>query len=239
MSRGSGLAGWREKNWLNRDLPPVVPGHFGYHTRPLFPRPPLFDADPMQAILEFAPLAAFAAAYYLHGLYAATAALMVAMAALLAVDLALTRRIPAMHSLSAALVFVFGGATLLMHNQRYIELKTSIFSWLVSAAFLVSFWYGKRTLVERLLRTVLGSALGGEIRVPEPLWRPLNWTWVVFYAMVGCANLVVALRASERFWFNFNVFGLTFATMAFIIAQVVWLMRRMEPATEDSSAEAG
>ncbi len=193
----------------------------------------------MQALLEFAPLAAFAVAYYLHGLYAATAALMVAMAALLAVDLALSRRIPPMHSLSAVLVFVFGAATLLLHNQRYIELKTSVFSWLVSAAFLASFWIGKRTLVERLLRATLGAALGSDIRVPEPLWRRLNWSWVVFYAALGWANLVVALRASERLWVDFNVFGLTLATMAFIVLQIVWLMRRIEPATEKSSAEAG
>ncbi len=189
----------------------------------------------MQAILELAPLAAFAVAYYLHGLYAATAALMVAMGALLLADLALTRRIPSMHSLSAVLVFVFGTATLLLHNQRYIELKTSVFSWLVSAAFLVSFWVGKRTLAERLLRTALGAALGSEFHVPEPLWRRLNGMWVVFYAALGGANLLVALRTSERFWVNFNVFGLTIATMLFVGLQIVWLMRRLEPAAEDSS----
>ncbi len=198
----------------------------------------------MQAILELAPLAAFAVAYYLHGLYAATAVLMVAMVGLLAADLALTRRIPSMHSLSAVLVLVFGAATLLLHNQRYIELKTSVFYWLVSAAFLASFWIGKRTLTERLLRMTLSAALGPEFRVPEPLWRRLNWIWVVFSAAVGAANLLVVMRASERFWVNFNVFGLTLATMVFVGVQVVWLVRRIEPApgepaAKDSSAEAG
>ncbi len=198
----------------------------------------------MQAILELAPLAAFAVAYYLHGLYAATAVLMVAMVGLLAADLALTRRIPSMHSLSAVLVLVFGAATLLLHNQRYIELKTSVFYWLVSAAFLASFWIGKRTLTERLLRMTLSAALGAEFRVPEPLWRRLNWIWVVFSAAVGAANLLVVMRASERFWVNFNVFGLTLATMVFVGVQVVWLVRRIEPApgepaAKDSSAEAG
>ncbi|MGB6452426.1 MAG: inner membrane-spanning protein YciB [Steroidobacteraceae bacterium] len=193
----------------------------------------------MQALLELAPLAAFVVVYYLHGLYAATAALMIAMVALLAADLAISRRIPPMHSLSAALVLVFGAATLLLHNQQYIKLKTSVFSWLVSAAFLASFWIGKRTLVERLLRTALGAALGSEFRVPEPLWRRLNWIWVLFYGAVGWANLVVAQHYSERFWVNFNVWGLTAATMVFIFLQVLWLARRSEPAAADSSAKAG
>jgi intracellular septation protein len=194
----------------------------------------------MQALLELAPLAAFAVAYYLRGLYAATAVLMVAMAALLVVDLALSRRVPAMHALSAALVFVFGAATLALHEQRYIELKTSVFSWLVSGAFLASFWIGERTLVERLLRMMLTPALKCEIRLPAPLWRRMNWAWVAFYAAVGAANLLVALRTSERFWFNFNVFGLTLATLLFMGWQVTWLMRRLEtPAGQDSVSGAG
>lgn len=121
----------------------------------------------MQALLELAPLAAFVVAYYLDGLYAATAVLMVAMAVLLVVDLVLTRRIPPMHGLSAALVFVFGAATLALHNQRYIELKTSVFSWLVSAAFLASFWIGKRTLVERLLTLLLARLSNPRFGLPR------------------------------------------------------------------------
>lgn len=193
----------------------------------------------MQALLELAPLAAFAVAYYLHGLFAATAALMIAMAALLIVDLALTRRIPPMHTLSAALVFVFGAATLVLHNQRYIELKTSVFSWLVSVAFLGSFWIGERTLVERLLRVMLMPALKTDIRLPARQWRRMNWIWIGFYAAIGAANLVVALRASERFWFNFNVFGLTVVTLAFMAWQIAWILRRLEPAREDSVTRPG
>ncbi|MGH8226595.1 MAG: inner membrane-spanning protein YciB [Steroidobacteraceae bacterium] len=192
----------------------------------------------MQALLEFAPLVAFVVAYYLHGLYAATGALMAAMAALLVIDLLVARRVPPMHVLSAVLVFVFGAATLLLHNERYIELKASVFSWLVSAAFLASFWIGKRTLAERLFRLTLGAALGTEMRVPARLWRRLNAAWIVFYAVIGWANLVVALKASQKFWVNFNVFGLTLATAAFIGVQVVWLMRQMPSGSEDSP-EAG
>ncbi|MGH8326469.1 MAG: septation protein IspZ, partial [Steroidobacteraceae bacterium] len=61
---------------------------------------------------------------------------------------------------------------------------------------------------------------------------------IVFYAVIGWANLVVALKASQKFWVNFNVFGLTLATAAFIGVQVVWLMRQMPSGSEDSP-EAG
>ena len=85
------------------------------------PHPP-----PMQAVSEFAPLLAFIVAYYLRGLYAATAVLMVAMLLLLAVDWLRLRRIPPMHALSALLVMIFGAATLLLHNKQFIQWKPTV-----------------------------------------------------------------------------------------------------------------
>ena len=176
----------------------------------------------MQALLEFAPLAAFLVAYYAAGLYAATAVLMVAMALLLIIDYSRSRRVPPMHALSAVLVFAFGTATLVLHNQRFIQWKPTVFFWLASLAFLGSFWIGERPLVQRFL----GAALGDQVQVEPSLWRRLNWLWIGFYIFLGGLNLVVAFNASERAWVNFKVFGLTIATFFFVAAQVAWLARR-------------
>lgn len=187
----------------------------------------------MQALLEFAPLAAFLIAYYAAGLYTATAVLMVAMALLLVVDFARERRIPPMHGLSAMLVFLFGSATLLLHNQRFIQWKPTVFFWLASLAFLASFWIGERTLVQRLL----SAALGGDARVPQFIWRRLNFLWIAFYALLGALNLLVAFNASERTWVNFKVFGLTIAMLVFVAAQVLWLTRRGDAGSSETSAQ--
>jgi intracellular septation protein len=189
----------------------------------------------MQALLELAPLLAFIVAYYLHGLYVATAVLMVAMAVLLAFDLARERRVPPMHGVSAVLVFAFGSATLLLHNRLYIQWKPTVFFWLVSGAFLLSFWVGERTLAEKLL----GRALGPETRVPAPAWRRLNALWVAFAAALGAVNLAVAYHASERAWVNFKVIGVTLATAVFVAAQAAWLARRGARPGDDHGAAAG
>ena len=177
----------------------------------------------MQSVLEFAPVAVFGVVYYLAGIYSATAALMVSMALLLVVDLAWHRRIPTMHGLSALLVFAFGAATLILHNQRFIQWKPTVLFWLVSLAFLGSFWIGERTLTERLL----GSALGEPLALGPRQWRRLNLSSVLFYGLLGCANLLVAFNASERAWVNFKLFGLTGATLVFAAAQVAWLARHL------------
>jgi intracellular septation protein len=178
----------------------------------------------MQALLEFAPLLAFIIAYYVGGLYTATAVLMVAMAVLLAVDYLVHRRIPPMHGLSAVLVFVLGAATLLFHDKHFIQIKPTALFWLAGLAFLASFWIGERTLTERLL----SAALQDQLQVPKAVWRRLNAVWVVFYALLGGLNLVLAYYASERVWVNFKVFGLTILTLVFVGLQVMWLTKRAE-----------
>ena len=187
----------------------------------------------MQMLLELAPLVAFIVTYYAraHDLYAATAALMAVMALVLLADLVRLKRIPPMHGLSAVLVFAFGSATLLLHNQRYIQWKPTVFFWLLSAAFLGSFWIGKRPLAERML----SQAFGSTVEVPQAMWRRLNWLWVAFSAAIGALNLAIAFRLSERTWVNFKVIGLPLVTAAFVTLQLVWLSRRL-PAPDESTA---
>jgi len=175
----------------------------------------------MQALAEFAPLVAFFVTYRLGGLYAATAVLMVAMLALLGFDWLRQRRIPPLHAVSAALVLVLGGATLLLHNRLFIQWKPTVLFWLVSVAFIASFWIGERTLTQRFLE----PALAGRVAVKPQQWRRVNGASAAFYALLGALNLAVAYGASERTWVYFKLFGLAVLTFAFVALQVLWLSR--------------
>ncbi len=185
----------------------------------------------MPALLEIAPLAAFFVAYLIGGIYIATAVLMASMLALLAVDYARERRVPSMHALSAALVFIFGTATLVLHNLRFIQWKPTVFYWLAAAAFLGSFWIGRQTLAQRFLGPALGDA-----DVSQASWRWLNALWVVFDVLLGGLNLLVAFNATERAWVYFKFIGLPGLTFVFVACQVVWLMRRAVPGSRASEA---
>lgn len=175
----------------------------------------------MQALTGFVPLVAFFVTYLLRGLYAATAVLMAVMLLLLAFDWLRERRIPAMHGLSALLVLILGSATLLLHNRLFIQWKPTVLLWVVSAAFVGSFWVGERTLAQRFLQ----PALEGQLQVSEALWRRLNGWSAAFYALLGALNLAVAYGASERAWVYFKLFGLAVLTFVFVALQVLWLSR--------------
>ena len=69
------------------------------------------------------------------------------------------------------------------------------------------------------------------MKVPESLWRRLNALWVVFYAVLGGANLLIAQYASERIWVYSKIL-LTVLTFIFAVAQVLYLVKRGEVATE-------
>ena len=189
----------------------------------------------MQALTGLAPLVAFFVTYRLRGLYAATAVLMAAMVALLALDWLRHRRIPRLHALSAALVLILGAATLLLHNRLFIQWKPTVLFWVVSGAFIASFWIGERTLTQRLL----AAALEERPQVSDALWRRLNGWSAAFYGALGALNLAVAHYASERAWVNFKMFGLTLLTFVFVALQVLWLSTRPDPLRAEPGAPHG
>lgn len=181
----------------------------------------------MQALFDLAPLVAFFVAYYLGGIYVATAVLMIAMLGLLLLDLLRLGRVPPMHLLSALLVLSLGGATLVLRDPRFLKWKPTIFLWLVALATVASPWVGRTPLAQRLLAPMVS----GSDMLPRELWLKLNWLWVGFYGLLGGLNLWVAENASERVWVNFKVFGLSAAFALFALAQAVWLAGRAEAVT--------
>jgi intracellular septation protein len=178
----------------------------------------------MQTLTELAPLAAFLIAYFLGGIYVATAVLMGAMVVQLGVDYLRLRRLPPLHLVSTSLVLLFGGATLLLRDPRFLQWKPTVYLWLVAAAATASTWVGKAPLAQRLLQPLIARSEA----LPRGMWLGLNWLWAVFYLLLGAANLAVADFASERTWVLFKVFGLSAAFLVFAMAQGAWLAVRAE-----------
>ena len=184
----------------------------------------------MQALFELAPVAAFFIAYHFGGIYVATTVLMAGMIVLLAADYLLHRRISPMHALSAVLVFGFGSATLLLHDKHFIQLKPTALFWLFGLGFLASFWFGKQTLTEKLF----SAALQNQVVVPARTWRWLNGLWVVFYAVLGTANLLIAQYMSEQMWVYLGKIGLTIVTFVFAVIQVLYIVKVGEEKPSDA-----
>jgi intracellular septation protein len=173
----------------------------------------------MQLLFDLFPVIAFFVAYKLTDIYVATGVIIVAVILQTSVQWIRYRKVSAMALISGALVLVFGGLTLLIHDKAFIQWKVTIVNWLFATAFLASLFFGERTLIERML--------GENVQLERAMWRKLNVAWATFFLIVGTLNLYVAYRFSEDVWVNFKLFGVLGLTLVFALAQGVWLASKM------------
>lgn len=180
----------------------------------------------MQTLIELAPLIAFFATYkWFGGIYPATAVLMVGMLLLIGWDWLRTRKVPQMHLVSAVLVWVFGIATLLLRDVRFIQWKATVFYWLVAAVFVGSVFIGKKTLLERML----GPLLPEGHTVAPATWRNCSLLNGVFYLALGGFNLWAAYMLPEATWVTIKTWVFLPVVFAFTLGISIWLMRGHEP----------
>ena len=154
----------------------------------------------------------------------ATAVAIVASVVQVGWQLARRRKVDVMLWISVAVIIVFGGATIWLHDETFIKWKPSILYWLFGA-ILVG---GRLVFGRNLLRAVLGAQLD----VPDPVWERLLWVWIAFFAAIGAVNIVVAYSVPTEAWVNFKLFGLMGITFAFTIGIGLWLARHMKEAVE-------
>ena len=175
----------------------------------------------MQLLFDFLPVIAFFAGYKLSGdnIFVATGVLIAAVILQTAVQWLRHRKVSGMALVSAALVLVFGGLTLAIHDKVFIQWKVTIVNWLFASAFLASHFFGDRPLIQRIM--------GENVTLARPLWLRLSWAWVAYFLAMGALNLYVAYNFAESVWVNFKLYGTIGLTLLFALAQGFWLASKM------------
>ena len=167
----------------------------------------------MKQILEFLPIVLFFGAYQMSGetltvgawshtfdgIFSATAVLMIATIAVWLIMLAITRRNDKRLMWMMVAVVVFGTATLVLRDQRFIQWKPTVFNWVMAVLFFGSQFVGKKTLLERLLSQ--------QLVLSEVIWKRLNALWVTNFVTVGALNLYVAYQYEEAFWVSYKLYS--------------------------------
>lgn len=120
-----------------------------------------------------------------------------------------------------AVVLLFGGMTLYLHDPIYIKWKPTVVFWLLGVVFLISQFVGNKPLVQRLM----GQALEGKSTIPEKLWKKLNVAWTIFFIVLGSINIFVAYSFSTEVWVNFKLYGVLSAMFLFGLVQSVCIAR--------------
>jgi len=182
----------------------------------------------LKLALDVGPLVLFFVGNARFGIFAATAIFMVAILAALAISYALTRRLPVMALVSAVIVTVFGGLTLVLHDETFIKVKPTIIYGLFGATLL----FGLLTR-KPLLEMVFDSVFS----LTEEGWRKLTLRWSLFFFAMAVLNEIVWRNTSTDTWVSFKLFGAVPLTFLFAAFQYPLLMRYDASAKEAEANE--
>ncbi len=174
---------------------------------------------------ELGPLIVFFVANGKAGLFVATAAFMVAVIAAMAVSYVVTRHVPLMVIISAVIVIVFGGLTLILHDETFIKVKPTIIYGLFGAILTGGLLFGRSLIAVMFDQMFNLDAVG---------WRLLTQRWALFFFAMALVNEAIWRTQTTDFWVAFKAFGVIPITMLFAMLQMPLIKRHhLEPATAD------
>ena len=171
----------------------------------------------MKQLLEFFPILLFFIAYKAYDIYVATAVVIGATIIQVAIAWFKYRKVETMQWITLGLVIVFGGATIILHDEQYLKWKFSIIEWLFGLAFLSSHFIGQKTFIERMMASNLS--------LPATIWTRLNFSWATFFISVGFINVYVMYNYNTDDWVTFKTFIAPALMVVFMVVQMSFIYK--------------
>ena len=185
----------------------------------------------MKFLFDLFPVILFFVAFKVFDIYIATGVVIVATMAQIGWVWHRHGKVDTMLWVGLGLVVVFGGATLILHDETFIKWKPTILYWLFATTLFGSAqFFGKN-----LIRAMLDQ----QVALPEALWPLLNYAWIAFFAVMGVLNLWVAFSFSTDTWVSFKLFGGMGLMLVFIVLQGLVIAKYIPEEKEVAAPPAG
>jgi intracellular septation protein len=173
----------------------------------------------MKLLFDLFPVILFFVAFKMFNVYVATGTAIAATIAQIGWVKWRHGKVDTMLWVSFAIITVFGGATLILHDETFIKFKPTILYWVFATILLGS----NLLLKKNLMRTLLKEKL----TLPTKVWNQVNLGWSLFFVLLGIVNLYVAFNFSTDAWVNFKLFGATGMMLVFVLLQAMVLSKYM------------
>jgi intracellular septation protein len=146
-----------------------------------------------------------------------TGAFMVAAVAALVTSIVKFRRVSPMLWLSTGLIVFFGGLTMLLRDQFYIQIKPTAIYLIFGIALLIGWMKGKA-----LLKILLEAAFEG---LDDAGWMLLSRNWGWFFLFLAALNEAFRFWLSFDGWLQAKLWVFLPATFVFTFAHMPMLLR--------------
>lgn len=183
----------------------------------------------MKFLFDLFPVILFFVAFKFAGIYVATGVAIAATFGQIGWVWHRHRKVDPMLWVSLVIVSVFGGATLLLHDETFIKWKPTVLYWLFATTLLGGAAFFNKNLIR--------SMLGAQMVLPDAVWARLNLAWAMFFACMGVLNLYIAFNYPTEIWVNFKLFGGMGLMLAFVVAQGFFLAKYIEEKSPETPAE--
>jgi intracellular septation protein len=180
----------------------------------------------MKQLLDFLPILLFFGAYKMYNIYVATAVIMVATVVQMAILYKLDGKLQTMHKVTLALVLGFGALTLGFQDERFIKIKPTVLYTFMALALGVGLWWFKKNFLKIML--------GGQLSLPDTVWRNLTAAWVVYALFMAALNAFVAYFYTTEQWVNFKLWGYAFP-IVFLVAQGLYIAKYIQPNDDEAA----
>jgi intracellular septation protein len=186
----------------------------------------------MKFLFDLFPVILFFVTFKIYGIYAATAAAIIATFAQIGWMWLRHRKVDSMLWTSLVIIVLLGGATLVFQDEAFIKWKPTVLYWLFAVVLWLSVVFFRKNLIEALLAK--------QMALPTAVWRKLNMSWIVFFILMGAINIHVAFNYSVDTWVNFKLFGSVGLMLVFVVMQATILSRYMQhPENAEIAAVSG
>ncbi|XZQ57319.1 MAG: septation protein A [Arsenophonus sp.] len=173
----------------------------------------------MRHLLDFISLIIFFLIYRKVDIFYAYSTLMITTTLSTLTMYLIYKKIEKTSLITSICVIIFGGLTLIFHNDIFIKWKVTIIYTIFSLMLLFSQFFIKKPLLQKMLSK--------EIYLAHKIWNRLNISWAVFFATCAIINIYVAFWFSQEVWVKFKVFGLTIITLLFAIFNVIYIYNNL------------
>jgi intracellular septation protein len=188
-----------------------------------------------QLLVDLGPIIVFVAAFNLLGggknpqaIFTATGLFIAATLAAIAFSWWRTKKIPPVLWVTGILVTVFGGLTILLHDENFMKIKPTFVYGFYAFAILGSLFVLKQNIWKLLLSHAF--------ILPDKIWDILAVRWALFFVFMAGVNELIRNTQSTEFWVNSRLFiGFPLVFLFMLVNLPITLKHAGKTTMEDSA----